>query len=99
MWTEKRGRESKRRKEIESKQRREVEKQWETGGWEPERQKKMGEKESLDISFSSENEFLIREEEKSHQPSCRIVLRNVEETLSYLQMLLSYFNGKGRFQS
>lgn len=58
-----------------------------------------GGKESLDISFSSENEFLIREEEKSHRPSCTIILRNVEETLSYLQMLLSYFNGKSKFQS
>lgn len=58
-----------------------------------------GGEESLDISFSSENEFLIREQEKSHQPSCRIRLRNVEETLSYLQMLLSYFNSKSKFQS
>lgn len=58
-----------------------------------------GGEESLDISFSFENEFLIREEEKSHQPSCRIILRNVEETLSYLQMLLSYFNSKSKFQS
>lgn len=58
-----------------------------------------GGEESLDISFSSENEFLIREEEKSHQPSCRIRLRNVEETLSYLQTLLSYFNSKSKFQS
>ena len=58
-----------------------------------------GGEESLDISFSSENEFLIREQEKSHQPSCRIRLRNVEETLSYLQTLLSYFNSKSKFQS
>lgn len=38
-----------------------------------------GEKESLETSFSSKNEFLIREGEKSHQPIHGIILRSAEE--------------------